>query len=328
VGYLRTADRIMQWSWLGYQTLKPVSIFRSINVNFNQAKVWDFGGSNLLDCANINLSLFFKNYWIFGAGTNRNFEGLSTNELRGGPAMVWPGNWSNWISLQTDSRKSIYLVLDGDFSRGDGGAFRSENYSGNIVFKPTNALQLLVGASVSLNKNALQYVDTVKYNNDPRYIFAEIEQKTVALTVRLDFTITPDLSIEFYGQPFISAGKYFDFKRITTPRAERFNDRFHTFTANEINFNANEELYYFDENKDGHFDYTVAQPNFNFQQFRSNLVIRWEYKPGSTIFLVWSQGKTERLSNGNFSFSNDIRDLFKAIPHNVFLLKFSYRFNF
>ncbi|MCU0285145.1 MAG: carbohydrate binding family 9 domain-containing protein [Acidobacteria bacterium] len=328
VGYLRTADRIMQWAWLGYKTLKPFSIFRNLNVTFNQSKGWDFGGTNLFDSGNVNFSLVFKNYWMLSGGINRNFNELSTTELRGGPALICPGSWSQWLSLQTDSRKKMYFMFDVVFSRGNDSAFRSESYSGNIVLRPTNALQLSMGLFIERNKRELQYVDTLSYNLDPRYIFAAIDQKTVALTFRFDITITPDLSIEFYGQPFISAGKYSNFKRIISPRAGRFNDRFQSFSADEISFNPGEELFYFDENGDGKFDYSTAQPDFNFRQFRSNLVIRWEYKPGSIIFLIWSQGRTEGLSTGNFSFRDDFRDLFKVPPHNVFLLKFSYRFNF
>jgi hypothetical protein len=327
VGYLRSADRIMQWSWLGYRVWKPFFIFRNIYVNVNQWKGWDFGGSNLFEGGNINFSLTFKNYWGFSAGINRNFEGLSTTELRGGPALVWPGRWSNWFVIQTDSRKKIRFLLDGDFNWADSHAYRNQSYYVSILYKPTNSLQLTASSSLTLNKRQLQYVDTVNYNNDSRYIFAEINQKTVAFTFRVDFSITPDLSIQYYGQPFISAGKYFNYKRITDPRADQFNDRFRTFTASEVGYDPNEEIYSFDENRDGNFDYEVEQPNFNFLQFRSNLVVRWEYKPGSTLFLVWSQGRTDSLSNGDFSFSNDMRDLFNVTPHNVFLLKFSYRFN-
>ena len=146
---------------------------------------------------------------------------------------------------------------------------------------------------------------------------------TVGITFRINYTINPELSIEYYGQPFISAAKYTDFKNITQPNADKFRNRFHTFTTDEITFNQESNSYAIN---DGISGVSLSNPDFNFRQFRSNLVIRWEYLPGSTLYLVWSQGRTGSASNGNFSYGNDMKDLFKVTPHNVFLLKFSYWF--
>ena len=104
--------------------------------------------------------------------------------------------------------------------------------------------------------------------------------------------------IEYYGQPFISAGKYTDFKSITQPNADKFRDRFHTFTPGEITLNQETNSYTIN---DGIGDFSLSNPDFNFRQFRSNLVVRWEYLPGSTLYLVWSQGRTSSASNGIFS---------------------------
>lgn len=170
-------------------------------------------------------------------------------------------------------------------------------------------------------------MDTLDFGRESRYIFARIHQKTLAVTIRLDISLTPEFTIQFYGQPFISAGKYSEIKHITNPLAEKYSDRFHIFGDAEIQYNENNEIYTIDETADGNIDYNIEQPNFNFLQFRSNLVFRWEYKPGSTIYLVWSQGRTETDNRGNFSFSNDFRDLFKVTPHDVFLIKFTHRFD-
>ncbi len=160
-----------------------------------------------------------------------------------------------------------------------------------------------------------------------RYIFASLKQKTAALTVRLNYSITPDISIEYYGQPFISAGKYTEFKNVHNPMADEFQNRFFVFNPNQISFNASQNMYYIDEGMDGSPDYSVYNPNFNFLEFRSNLVIRWQYNPGSAVYLVWSQGRTGITSSGDFSLGNGISDLFHVKPYNVFLLKFSYMFN-
>lgn len=114
-------------------------------------------------------------------------------------------------------------------------------------------------------------------------------------------------------------------RRSPNPGAERFNDRYHLFTPSGISYNSN--TYSIDEGNDGITDYSFSDPDFNFRQFRSNMVIRWEYTPGSTLYLVWSQGRTSSVSDGTFSYRNDIKDLFDVKAHNVFLLKFSYWFS-
>jgi hypothetical protein len=327
MGYLRAADRSMQWTWLGYRVWKPFAIFRSINLNVNQYQGWDFGGGHIFNGGNINFYTQFKNYWGLNYGIEREFEAVSNDMLRGGPAYLSPGGWNQWFGIHTDGRKKIYFSFDGSFYWGDDRSIRTKGFEAGVTLHPSNAVSMSLYSSMSWNKRELQYVDTIDYNNESRYILANIDQKTFAVTIRLDFSITPDLTIQFYGQPFISAGKYFNFKRITNPKADQFNNRFHIYSGSEISYNADEELYSFDENTDGIFDYTVEQPNFNFLQFRSNLVLRWEYKPGSTLYLVWSQERTGTGSIGDFSFSNDFRDLFAVKPHNVFLIKFTYRFN-
>ena len=179
-----------------------------------------------------------------------------------------------------------------------------------------------------LNHDKIQYIGTENTNGESRYLFGEIDQKTVILIMRFNVCITPNLSVEFYGQPFVSAGKYSHFKRITDPRADSFNDRYHTFSDSEIGYDADAENYDVDENNDGSLDYSIGNPDFNFRQFRSNLVVRWEYSPGSTLFLVWSQGRTSYVSDGSFSYQYDMRDLFGVYPHDVFLVKFNHWFSF
>jgi hypothetical protein len=134
------------------------------------------------------------------------------------------------------------------------------------------------------------------------------------------------LSIEYYGQPFVSAGKYSEYKKITQTGANKFNERFHVFTPDEISYNSELNSYSVVDTGNEITTCSLANPDFNFRQFRSNLVIRWEYLPGSTIYLVWSQGITSTDTNGLFSYGNDMKDLFKITPHNVFLVKFSYWF--
>ena len=163
-------------------------------------------------------------------------------------------------------------------------------------------------------------------NSLPRYINGSLDQDTFNLSLRLNYTITPELTIQYYGSPFISRGRYSNFKYITNSLASNFTDRFQQFNSNQISYDSASDSYLVDENIDATTDFSITNPDFSFIQFQSNLVARWEYIPGSEIFLVWSQGLTR---NGNpmyklFPSLND--NIFGQTAHNIFLIKATYRF--
>lgn len=327
MGYLRYADKIMQWLWVGYRIWEPFSIFRDIAINFNQWKGWDFSWENVFDGGNINLHGQFKNYWSFGMGINRQGEGLQSSTLRGGPSLRREGGWNTSYDLQSDNRKKILLTVGGSSFIRDNKSTISHNFHLGSTYRPNSALTLSFQPFFEIQKEELQYVGEQNFDAKKRYLFAQIDQKTLGLTLRLNCSLTPDLSIQYYGQPFISAGKYSRFRYITNSRAKAYKDRFHIYRGDEISYDEEIRLFHIDEDRNGSFYYSIENPNFNFLEFRSNLVIRWEYRPGSVLFLVWSQGRTGYLSNGNFSFENDFQELFDIHPHNVFLIKISYCFN-
>ncbi len=324
LGFLRQADRVMQWSWVGYNSPKSFAIFRSLRGNFNQWWGWNFGGETVFAGGNVNGGGQFGNYWWFWMGFGYEGKNLTTSELRGGPAMKAPGYWNQWYELTTDNRKAVQLGVNGSNSWADAGGSRFHRVSFWANFRPRNSILLRVNPFYTINKDDLQYIDTVENAGADRYLFGRLDQKTLGITIRLDVSITPDLSIQYYGQPFISAGKYLDFKRITEPRAANYEDRFHTFAGSEVQFDATDAVFNFDEDSNGATDYSIDQPDFNFRQFRSNFVVRWEYQPGSTLFLVWTQERTnDAFTDGNFRFGNDLGDLFDTTGTNVFLVKVS-----
>ncbi|MCG8606565.1 DUF5916 domain-containing protein, partial [bacterium] len=319
----RQADRAMQWSWLGYSWTKPVAILRTLRLNFNQWWGWNFGGETLFAGGNINGGGQLKNFWHFWGGIGREGKNLSVSALRGGPAMRFPANLNNWYNLSTDGRKSIQFGIGGFNSWADDGGSRRNNFRFWVRYRPMDGLQLRVNPFYTFNKRDLQYIDTLEYLNQDRFLFGTIDQKTLGITIRLDYSITPDLSIQYYGQPFISAGRYSEFKRITEPRAIAYDDRFHIFSDTEVTLNDEDAVYEFDEDLDGVVDYSIDEPDFNFRQFRSNLVVRWEYSPGSTVFLVWTQERTGDDVHGRFSVRDGFNELFEDDARNVFLIKVS-----
>jgi hypothetical protein len=148
------------------------------------------------------------------------------------------------------------------------------------------------------------------------------------MSLRVNFNLSPDLTLQYWGQPFIASGKYYDFKYITSPMASEYTDRFTVLSPSD-QMTLLDNSYAIDENRDGKDDYYIGKPDFNVQEFLSNLVVRWEFNPGSTVYIVWTQSRNYYTGLGEMDFINDIGDLFNRdnnIPHNIFLIKFSYRF--
>ncbi len=323
IGYMRYSDVIHHGTWVAYYMRNPFWIFNNFYLNTNYWMYWNFSGKLLSTNTNINFNSQFKNKWRMNGQFNRQSEHLSTTLLRGGPSIIMPGNQSFNLNLGTDYSKKLSFFLGNYHGSGDAMSSRSHEYYAEVNFRPSNSISISVDPDYFIQKQELQYVTAAGTTENPAYIFGKLNQKTLGITFRINYTINPELSIEYYGMPFISAGKYTDFKNITQPGADKFRNRFHTFDPGEITYNQETNEYNIN---DGVPSLTISNPDYNFRQFRSNLVIRWEYLPGSTLYLVWSQGRTSTDTNGIFSYGNDVRDLFKKTPDNVFLVKFSYWF--
>lgn len=321
-GFLRQADRVMQSLWLGYRITTPFAIFNRLNLNVNQWQGWNFGGERVFSGGNFNGGGQLKNYWLIWLGVGHEGENLATTALRGGPALRLPAQWNQWFMLESDERKTVRVGIESSNSWKDQGSTCQHDIGVWLSLRPLNALALQCNPFYSFNRDELQYISTLVHRGENRYLFGRLRQKTLAVTVRVDYSVTPDLSVQYYGQPFVSVGRFSQFKRITSPRAPDYAARFHIFTAEITPDQAGGQLLV-DEDRDGNTDYAFGNPDFNFQQFRSNLVVRWEYRPGSTVFLVWSQGRTGTSPAGGFSFRDNLNDLFNVYPDNVFLIKLS-----
>ncbi|MFA5329163.1 MAG: DUF5916 domain-containing protein [Prolixibacteraceae bacterium] len=327
IGYMRYSDVIHHGSWVAYYVRDPFSIFNNFYLNTNYWMYWNFSRKRLSTLANTNFNAQFKNRWRINGNFTRIGKNISTSLLRGGPSFTLPGGEEMNLNISTDQSKKLSLYMGSYQGFGDLRSARNKNYWFGLNVRPVNSISISFEPGYSIDNSELQYVEATQMSNEPRYIFAQLDQKTASFTFRLNYTFNPEFSLEYYGQPFVSAGKYSNFKRITIPDAAQFSDRYRNFMTDEINFNAIQNTYAIDENRDGSTDYSISNPDFSFRQFRSNLVVRWEYSPGSTLFLVWSQGRTGSSTNGAFQYGSDMKDLFGIQPHNVFLIKFSYWFS-
>ncbi|HEX2394409.1 MAG TPA: DUF5916 domain-containing protein [Bacteroidales bacterium] len=324
IGYMRYSDLIHHGAWVAFNKRDPFAIFNNFYLNTNYWMYWDFSGKLTSSLLNTNWHMQFKNRWNVNFNLTRHMKNISNDLLRGGPSFRLPGTTELNLNVFTDQTKKLFLYAGNYRGFGDLKNFTATDYYGGIVAQPLNALSVSLEPDFLIINKKLQYVSTANHDGNLQYLFAELDQKTLLFTFRLNFTINPELSIEYYGQPFVSSGKYYNYKKITDPDANKFENRYAVFRPDQITYNTGSNNYDVDENPDGTVDYSISNPDYNFRQFRSNLVVRWEYRPGSTLFLVWSQGRTSTASDGKFSFGNDVKDLFTEQPHNVFLVKLSY----
>jgi hypothetical protein len=165
----------------------------------------------------------------------------------------------------------------------------------------SSQFQSSIGLNLSHNHDDLQYYDQfVDSTSVPHYLFAHLHQQVASVSLRIDFTATPTLTVQAYASPFVAKGTFSNVREIADPRAHAYDDRYQSFP--------------------------IANPGgFNVKQFNSNLVLRWEYRPGSTLYVVWSQGRDDfEPQQGNRSIKGDFDRLFDAYPRNTFLIKASY----
>ena len=328
IGYMQVADQYLGVGAINYNIYEPFSIFNSMYFGINLIHLMDFGGNTNLVGISQSWSADYKNLWSSFISAQLNSPETDNLLLRGGPAMKMPAQFYIGGGINSNSRKKFSAELDLSLHKTFQAVRTSYDLSLELEYRPVNTLTVSAEPGWSRTMNEMQYVTTVSATSGPytpRYIFGTIDQKILSMSLRVDYNITPDLTIQYWGQPFFGSGKYSRFKYITDPSADEMPDRYHTYAGSEISFD--DEVWSVDENRDGWIDYEFDNPDFTVSEFLHNLVIRWEFLPGSTVYLVWSQTREYYSGDGHFDFGSQASYLFADTrPHNVFLFKFSYRF--
>jgi len=308
LGFQSRADEAMFRNWFSLQFNEPSKLFTRAFLNFNSMQKWTTEGLPTTIGLNFNWHLQFKN-WMWGhiGGNLNDFTKVyADREARGGPALRKSKEYEGWSGLESDSRKAWYVNTFAGAWRGDAGNSHGWWFNPSGQFRLSSRFSASASLNYSHDLNDKQWRANfgTSGNDTTHYTFARLDQKTLNVTTRLNFTMTPNLSLQFYGAPFASSGEYTNWRELNNPRAATYADRFKPFTSQ-------------------------GDPGgFSFKQFRSNTVLRWEYKPGSTMFLVWAQGRD--LSGdfvNDFSARRDFQDLFRQHPDNTLLLKISYWIN-
>ena len=324
VGFLRQADEIRQFSEIQYLFLKPTKIFRRAQVSLEQFSTFDFDGNYNRIQYDLRGNINWKNNWWTEAGFGHKPRIFINTYLRGGPRWRFSDENFGFLFFGSDRRKKFNFVLGYINSATKQNNFSFNRYVLRFNYQPLNALSISLSTEFEKNPNKTQYVSQQDFGNLKRYILGNIDQQTWSTSLRLNYNINPNLTIQYYGQPFISRGRYNSFNYVTNAAAENLDERVTWYESNQISSSDSE--YLVDEDLDAIVDYKFGDPDFSFVQFRSNLVVRWEYRPGSEIYFVWSQGVTgfgdskETLTR---SINNQIID---KRPDNTFLIKATYRF--
>lgn len=324
IGFLRQADDIRQFANLRYLFLKPTKFYRRANVRFSQSSAFDFEGNYNRIQYVLGGNIDYQNNWWTEVEMIHKPRIFTNTVLRGGPRWRFSQENIGVLFFGSDQRKKFNFTVGHVNSWTTDNNFSFRRYVLRLRYQPFNAFSMSLNPEFVENPNKTQYVTDVDFNGTPRYITAKINQQTLSASIRLNYSINPNLTIQYYGQPFISRGRYTDFNYVTNAVAKNLDERVTLYDQDQISF-ADDE-YSVDEDRDGNVDYTISDPDFAFVQFRSNLVLRWEYIPGSEIFLVWSQGITGDGNPSDDLFRSLDNQILNQQPDNTFLIKATYRF--
>lgn len=298
LGYTQYGNLINAHIILGYRWLEPTSWYRSINLNAMTSRNFDFDGNRLFSQVYFSGNIVFPNYLNIWTSLQFTPDGLDLFTTRGGPIMAYPAYINSDGGFETDGRKNIQLSGGYSYRPYKDGSFNMHSGLG-LTIKLAASLRLTLSTEYLKSLNYRQWMANVV---DPEaaygthYIFGELPYEEISTTLRMDWGITPRLSLQCYVQPFIAVGDYKGFKELARPRSYDFRP----------------------------YNYTGPNPDFNFKSFKGNIVLRWEYLPGSLLYLVWTQGRQNYERPGVFHLSNDLNSLFKEDATDIFFVKLTY----
>lgn len=325
LGFMWRSDVINMHIGAGYKWTKPGRLFRNAHVLGATFRSWDFGGSN------IGAGLFgsgrmqFLNYQRVSWNVFYNPETFNNTRTRGGPQTRNPAGVSARLEWSSDDRKSWDLDLQAYVQESD--SYRERSGGFEIEWRPAPNVSVSVEPTYIASRTMAQWVDvfedelaTDTYGS--RYVFATMLQKEFSAGIRLSWTFTPTLSLQFYAQPLISAGAYSNYKELARPGS--FDFREYDLAGADLSG----DTYRIDPDGAGPAEpIEFSNPNFNYKSLRGNMVLRWEYRPGSTVYFVWTQSRTHEDPIGELEFGRSFSRLVGARADNVFLVKFSYNWD-
>ncbi len=329
LGFQSGGSDVVNLSFIsGHMWTKPGKIFHQLLAAGGGLRNYDFGGNKISEAGLFVFQGILRNFWQFNIELVGFPETLNNRLTRGGPMALSAAGFESSYSLSTDSRKSF--VIEGNGGYWDSG---SDGYGWNMRIgmrvKPADNLNFSIAPHYRKNLNQNQWIGAFKDHlmhstYGMRYVFGQIEQQIISMDIRLDWIFSPKISLQAYLQPFIGTGSYNHFKELAAPKSRDY----HYYGNNGSKIVFEDGVYRIDPDGEGTAEaFSFSNPDFNLKSLRGTVVLRWEYMPGSQIYFVWTQNRSDYANSGDFSFRRDINDLFSATGDNIFMIKATYYLN-
>jgi hypothetical protein len=324
MGYLETADYQSANGYAGYVEHRPRGVFRNYDVYAFYRFYWDYGGRYTFGRAGLESTMSFTNKWYLYLCGFYDPRTVESGMLRGGPPVLVNPRWGTDMSIGSDQSESLWLKAY------HGTVLGSRRYAQfawiEANYRPIPNMGLSARLNYSYWDKGLEYAGSQDLASGGKvYLMSAFEQHTAALTLRVDYSLTPDLSIQFYGNPFLSSGKYREFKRATDTMDKAYDNRFRLLGEEVLSYRPSDNKYVVSETNGDRYEF--ANPDFSFREFRFNLVVRWEYHPNSIVYLVWSQSRSGSAEEYIPSFGQNTKALFGYSPDNALMIKLNYWFS-
>jgi hypothetical protein len=311
LGFLRQADQQSWNNWIGFSYNRPTALYQRMWWNLNWWQYWSAAGLPTERAFNANIHSQLANRWWVHMGGTLGQLGTTWCDrcARGGPAVRQDPYFSPWLSIQGDDRHRLIPGLNLNGFRGDAGKNWQYDVNPTLTLNASTRFSATVGVDYNVNTADNQYFGTYTdtASHATSYTFAHLDQKTLSFIADLAYTVTPSLSVQWYLQPFVSRGTFSNVRTLADPGAASYDARYQPYADTSV---------------------TNHPGGVDSKQFNSNFVVRWEYRPGSTLFLVWTQQRGDFQSVvGPNGLGGAFSDLWDLHPDNTFLVKVSYWFN-
>ena len=316
---------------LGYRWFEPDGLCRYKNIYVAYNHAYDFDGNQLRNGFYATSFIRLMNYWTLNFWGGVDFEQYSKFTTRGGPLTKELLGYYLGSNITSDRREEFYASLNLNY-------FSSEDESYNyrirttLTWKPNSQIQISFGPQYRYRFNVNQWVDSFEdelatRTYGKRYVFGNMKQHTVSGDIRLNWTFTPTLSLQFFFQPLFSVGDYYNFNELHAGRTSQYD--IYEQNGGVVTYNQEDDEYTIDPDGSGQAStFSFENPDFNFKSFRANMVLRWEFTPGSIFYLVWTHDRTNDEHPGDFKFGRDFKNLWAEESDDIFLMKFTYWFDF
>ena len=324
MGYLESTDYKLINGYAGYVENTPRGMLRNYEAYLFSRHYWNYGGVYTFGRAGVEANLSFTNKWYLYLCGFYDPRTVETGMLRGGPPVLVNPRWGTDMSVGSDQSEKLWLKAY------HGTVLGRQRYAQfawlEANYRPIPNMGLSARLNYTYWNKGLEYAGKQELpSGENVYLMSAFRQHTSALTLRVDYSLSPDLSIQFYGNPFLSSGKYSEFKRAARTMDKAYADRFRLLGEDALSYRAADNVYVVSETNGNRYEF--ANPDFSFREFRFNLVARWEYRPNSSLYLVWSQNRSGSSEEYISSFGQNTKALFGYSPDNALMLKFNYWFS-